>query len=247
MITLQAGPNTVDFGILREGDSSNDNYVTLLDFSILASTFGKGQGDIGYDDRADFNEDNYITLLDFSLLAMNFGQSGASVAVNEDQTWISSSGDAGNVLIVVEPMLRTVNMGETFTVTVQVQSGVQPIDGAQASLNFDPTRLRVKSITGNTTIFPQILLNTYNNATGTIDYAAGNLDAFPSGNLNLAVIEFEAIWETQSSEITFNYGLPRNTDVTYAGTSILTGDQDGLVQINFIGFKVYLPLLMRNP
>jgi hypothetical protein len=74
--TLTAGDNQLDFGTLLEGDANNDNYVTIPDFSILASTFGKCAGQTGYDQRADFNADGCITLLDFSLLAANFGEGG---------------------------------------------------------------------------------------------------------------------------------------------------------------------------
>jgi hypothetical protein len=75
-VTLLTGTNVVDFGTLLEGDANNDNVVTLVDFSILASTFGKCQGTTGYDDWADFNQDTCITLPDFSLLATNFGKAG---------------------------------------------------------------------------------------------------------------------------------------------------------------------------
>jgi hypothetical protein len=75
-VTLAAGSNTIDFGTLREGDANDDNAVTLLDFSILATTFGKCEGSTGFDGRADFNEDDCIALLDFSLLASHFGQAG---------------------------------------------------------------------------------------------------------------------------------------------------------------------------
>ena len=80
-VTLAAGANPpVAVGVLREGDANNDNYVTLLDFSILVTTFGKCTGAPGYDARADFNGDTCVTLLDFSLLATNFGQAGQNKA-----------------------------------------------------------------------------------------------------------------------------------------------------------------------
>ena len=66
----------VDFGPLRQGDANDDDRVTIVDFSILATTFGKSAGEVGYDDRGDFNGDQKITILDFSLLASNFGGQG---------------------------------------------------------------------------------------------------------------------------------------------------------------------------
>ncbi len=69
------GPR-VDFGELKQGDADNNNIISILDFSILATTFGKSAGGAGYDDRGDFNGDQKVSILDFSLLASNFGQSG---------------------------------------------------------------------------------------------------------------------------------------------------------------------------
>jgi len=75
-VALAADTNDVDFGVLREGDANDDNFVTLLDFSILSAAFATCEGDIRYDERADFNVDGCITILDFSLLSTNFGQAG---------------------------------------------------------------------------------------------------------------------------------------------------------------------------
>ncbi len=70
------GGDVLDFGTLRAGDANNDNKVTIVDFSMLATTFGKSAGGVGYDDRADFNGDGKVNIVDFSLLASNFGTTG---------------------------------------------------------------------------------------------------------------------------------------------------------------------------
>ena len=70
------GGDVLDFGTLRAGDANNDNKVNIVDFSMLATTFGKSAGDAGYDDRADFNGDGKVNIVDFSLLASNFGTTG---------------------------------------------------------------------------------------------------------------------------------------------------------------------------
>src|SRR5207248_11077650 len=62
-----------EMGLLREGDGDNDNCVSLVDFNILKSTFGRSSSDPGYDASADFNGDNTISLGDFHLLRSNFG------------------------------------------------------------------------------------------------------------------------------------------------------------------------------
>ena len=74
---VEGGVNTVEMGILREGDANDDNCVTLTDFNILKNTFGRTSGDPGYDGQADFNGDDTISLADFNLLKGNFGSCGA--------------------------------------------------------------------------------------------------------------------------------------------------------------------------
>jgi len=66
-----------DMGMMMAGDCNNDNAVSVSDFTILKSTFGKGLGDPGYDPRADFTGDDTVTSLDFALLKGHFGQGGA--------------------------------------------------------------------------------------------------------------------------------------------------------------------------
>ncbi|MEH6511549.1 MAG: malectin domain-containing carbohydrate-binding protein [Maribacter arcticus] len=74
-VTLAAGANSVSMGILPMGDANDDNFVTLLDFSLLASTFNTDVSET-LDGRADFNGDGFVTLLDFSILASNFNTGG---------------------------------------------------------------------------------------------------------------------------------------------------------------------------
>lgn len=78
-IVLALGSNVVDLannGALKEGDADDNNYVTIVDFSLLRASFGKCAGTAGYDDRTNFDQDTCVTILDFSLLRQNFGQGG---------------------------------------------------------------------------------------------------------------------------------------------------------------------------
>jgi hypothetical protein len=75
-VTIISGSNSHDFGELIEGDVNNDNVVSIVDFSISATTFGLCEGAADYDQRTDFNGDNCVLLIDFSLLSSNFGQQG---------------------------------------------------------------------------------------------------------------------------------------------------------------------------
>ncbi len=67
---LVAGENTLDLGLLREGDVNDDDVVDISDFSVLRSVFGT------VDPRADFNQDGVVDIVDFSLLRPNFGMRG---------------------------------------------------------------------------------------------------------------------------------------------------------------------------
>ena len=76
-MTLAAGSNPVEMGLMLTGDANNDNIVSAVDYTTLRVSFGKGIGDPGYDDRADFNGDNRVNTVDFTLLKTNFGRGGA--------------------------------------------------------------------------------------------------------------------------------------------------------------------------
>lgn len=68
---------TIEAGMMRAGDANNDNVISVADFNVLRNTFGKANGDPGYDDRADFNGDRIVNVGDVTLHKVNMGQSGA--------------------------------------------------------------------------------------------------------------------------------------------------------------------------
>src|SRR5205823_9829593 len=71
-VNIANGPNNQEMGLLRAGDCDNSNVVNAVDFTILTATFGKSQGQNGYDSRADFTGDDLVNAIDFSLLKANF-------------------------------------------------------------------------------------------------------------------------------------------------------------------------------
>jgi hypothetical protein len=71
-----AAATQVEMGLMKAGDSNNDNIVSVQDFNALKNTFGKSSGDPGYDRRADLNGDTAISVQDFNLQKGNFGQAG---------------------------------------------------------------------------------------------------------------------------------------------------------------------------
>lgn len=74
--TLQSGQNQLPDVQLIAGDANNDNFVSAIDFSILASSFGECLGGTAYNGNADFNNDQCVTAADFSLLSGNYGLQG---------------------------------------------------------------------------------------------------------------------------------------------------------------------------
>ena len=78
-VVLADGPNTETVAELLAGDADDSNTVTLVDFSILSTSFNLGTGDPGFDPRADFNGDGVVSLVDFSLLSTNFNIGGEEI------------------------------------------------------------------------------------------------------------------------------------------------------------------------
>jgi hypothetical protein len=238
-ITLVGGSNDVDCGTLREGDANNNNVINILDFSILAGTFGKCEGDNGYDERADEGGDGCVNILDFSLLASNFGQAGDMAA--ETRTSQASR----QVAMLIQPAQASIKSGEAFNVTVQLDAGEQQVDGAQIMLNFDPTILAVEEVmafTGKREPLPLQLLNQFDNQSGTIHFAAGALEAFPSGEYELVELRFRAL-EAGETQLEFELDGAMGSDVTFGGTSILSSHTNGTIIIEQVPTAVTLDKL----
>jgi hypothetical protein len=233
-VTLAWGNNVLNLGTLKEGDANNDNVVSILDFSVLATTFGRCVGGGGYDDRPDFNEDDCVTILDFSALASNFGQlgatcgSGAALSLSPateptlKRAVAAEQVAAGTVEIKLLPS-GTVTAGDVFTLTIQVAAGAQQIDGASAYVDFNPTYLQAQAITPDNTNLAFTLQNSFDNDAGRVDYAAGSLFGFPSGTFAIARIRFivvaaPPVWGTLLTYAAVN---PRKTDATFGGGSVL--------------------------
>jgi len=134
--------------------------------------------------------------------------------------------------ISVVPSNTVVTVGEVFTVAVAIEAGEQPVDSAQAYLDFVPTYLQVRSITGSG-ILPTELANAYDNGVGQIRYAAAtSLTGDPiSGTFTLVTIEFEAVAETPGTDVTFSLLSPRCTKVSYQGTNVLGWADFGTIVI----------------
>ena len=133
-------------------------------------------------------------------------------------TW---AGPGNTVTLALSPSTSNATVGQNFMVTIQVQSGVQLVDGAAAYLNFDPTILQVVSIQAGSSL-PVPIQSQFNNTLGTLDFAAGTFSSFPSGTFTLAVVTFSPTTTTAGTTLAFNLTPPRQSDVTFGGHSVLT-------------------------
>jgi cohesin domain-containing protein len=237
-VTLVDGPNTVNFGTLLEGDANNDNCLLLVDFSILATAFGKCTGDSGFDARADFDGSGCVLLVDFSLLATNFGRCGPlmpfPVSATARPAVRAVAGDARGGGAVSRVALgiaapRRVRAGDLFEVELQVEAGQQPVDAAAAYVNFDPRMLQVEGVTAGGR-FEVELSRTADNAAGAVEYAAATLGDFPAGTFRLATIRFRAL-HAGATRLVLNRSAPRQSDATFGGASVLGPQQPAIVAI----------------
>jgi len=108
------------------------------------------------------------------------------------------------------PSSQTVSPGDTFTVTVSLETGAQLVDGAQVYIEFEPTYLNVQTITG-TGILMDISSN-FDNGAGELSYVGMNLFTPPvSGTIELATVAFTAMAPTAGTPLVFEAVDPRST------------------------------------
>jgi uncharacterized repeat protein (TIGR01451 family)/uncharacterized repeat protein (TIGR02543 family) len=154
---------------------------------------------------------------------------------------VTYSEDVQDVFMVVEPPVSTVEVGDTFSVEVQVAAGTQLVDGAEVHLTFDPDLLQVQSLTAGPHLPTQILPPVFDNGAGTIGYAAGVLTpTLPvAGTFDLLTITFVAQAATAGTGLDFvTTGFPV-TDATFQGASILGGVTNGSVVIESVAPTCY--------
>jgi hypothetical protein len=152
------------------------------------------------------------------------------------------------------PSSATASVGEIFVLPIQIEAGDQPVDGAEAHVDFDPAVLRVvdaggsptDEITGVAAHLDTELQNRVDNAAGTIAYSAGALSGeAPSGTFDLAQVRFQALQKSRAADLTFVSSGARRSDVAFGGASVLGELVDGAVTVTKHQ-HIYLPLVMRT-
>ena len=121
--------------VLREGDIDHNDVVNGADFS----SFTPGYNSVASPTYtlADFNQSNFVDMLDFSLLASNFTSSvtgpdvlaagSGAVQVNR----LRPSGTYTMPTIAMTPATTDYAIGDVVPVTVTLNPGSRPVDGAQ--------------------------------------------------------------------------------------------------------------------
>jgi len=133
-------------------------------------------------------------------------------------------------------------------VTLEVDTHGDPVNGAAAHGNFDPSLLQLISITPGVTL-PTIVRSSFDNHAGQADYVS-RLPAGPaSGRFVLAVLTFQAVAVSPGASFSFSTAEPRKTDITYYDQSVLQSlNPDVRVIIAATRDQydyVYLPLVGR--
>lgn len=132
--------------------------------------------------------------------------------------------------LTVVPQIITTTVGQTFSVGLMVETGRQQLDNVSAHLNFDETKLQILNITPGDTL-DQIQQNQFDNSQGSIDFTAGTLSNFPTGNFRLATITLLSLAETPSTTLTFNTNAPRQSERSFGGASMYTFTKDGTISV----------------
>jgi len=225
VVSLTGDVTTVDFGLLRGGDSNGDNAISLVDFSLLVAVFGKCAGDTGYDSRVDFNGDGCTTLLDFSILRSNFGVSGnVAPRFATQQPGIEQKAQ----MTLGLPALP-VQINDHFIARVWVNAGSLALDGAAAYVEFDPAIVQVVEIKSGS-LLPITLQKNFDNPAGRISFAAGEMSAVQAGDFELATIEFVAVASGQS-QLAFQHDQPTQSALTFNGDTLPVATADGSITV----------------
>jgi hypothetical protein len=123
----------------------------------------------------------------------------------------------------VEPVSTTVGVGETFEVSVTVETGTQSVDAVEVHLNFDPAVLQVNNVTDVAdSVWPVALIEAAaDNSTGEVHAAYGTFSDFPSGAPTFLSIQFETLTTTPNIDLTFGFKFPQETQATFGGQNVL--------------------------
>jgi hypothetical protein len=128
----------------------------------------------------------------------------------------------------------SVELGETFSTTVQVEAGSQSVSGAEVYIDYPSDRLQVLGVSLDTSIMTTVIHPADTSVAGQIGFATGVLTGTPgTGTFTLATVTFRPIVGAGagSANIGFSTSGSRMTDLAYQTESVLRNAYGLTVQI----------------
>jgi large repetitive protein len=142
-----------------------------------------------------------------------------------------------DVIISATPATQTVDQGQSFTVSVDMQANDQSVSAAEVILLYDPAVLTITQVTHDNSVFPLLADNgdPNNDPPGILTFASGKQGpALVNGSVPLFDVTFQAVGSgTTALEIDFEtVNTPEITRVLDIETDVLTAVNDASVTIN---------------
>jgi len=130
--------------------------------------------------------------------------------------------------IAVVPSSKTVFVNDLFTLDIYVYPNGQQVDTVDADMTFNPTYLKVQSITGDSSGLDAELYSTFDNSAGRLTHSRGKLTGTPpSSTFRLCCISLKAEAATAGTTLAFT----AYTGAYFEGASVLRNTTNGTVII----------------
>ncbi|MDY6991175.1 MAG: cohesin domain-containing protein [Pseudomonadota bacterium] len=207
-------PHTrLNLGLLREGDTDNNNRINLMDFVPILMAKNTCAPAANYNPQADLNVDGCVDINDAQLFANNYGETGD--ACEEERAPLQRrSGERTETMTLALP--AELPIGSSINVPIEVHAtATQPVAAASAHFNFDPDAVQVNEIIAGSQLDLR-LENQFDNELGEIDFAAVLWDSpaatetFTLATLNITVLAPEG-----EQTLQVNTTAPRQTHVSF--------------------------------
>ncbi len=203
--------------IRLEAFATNNNVVgsNLLVGVIAFQANTAGTASVAFDASSQVRNNSNVDILD--------GTSGGSYTIS----------DLSTATLALSPSSGGYEVGSTFDVAINLNTGGQATDGADIHyLNYDPAVLSAVSVVPGS-LYSTTDVNTIDNTNGRIDFSQTTSGGTTyTGSGTLATVTFEALSTTAGADIRFDYSAGATTDcnVSKAGGAhedILSSVTDG--------------------
>ena len=122
------------------------------------------------------------------------------------------------------------NIGQTFTYTIQAVAGANQFQGVQVYLNYNPAVIQLNTFTPDTSVLNVPLAND-TSTSGIIQYSAGTFVG-ATGSVTIFTAVFQVVGTSESVMIThdlFTNGNPNGTAVGNSGGQNITGTTNDII------------------